>query len=897
MLDRKRRYPIGFVAFAVALIGLFPVGASATEEPQIVKDIFAGANGSIPLVTEGIQFGQILASAGGTLFFAADDGTSGSELWKSDGTPAGTVRVKDIFPGPSSGLLPFFYGPSDKAIDFGGTLYFVANDGTHGRELWRSDGTEAGTFMVKDVLPGLGGSGSSFTEYLVPIGQTLLFTAFDGGINLGIWRSDGTEAGTVFVKRLGFPRDLINVGGTVFFVASDPNDPFSGRELWRTDGTDVGTVRVKDIRPGAGSSDPDSFIAVGGTLFFRADDGSGRALWRSDGTEAGTKLVKHVIVAAPHGGIACASAPVSQLVNFGGTLLFAAEDATNGLELWRSDGTEAGTFRVKDIAPGPGHSFPSCLVVSGGTLFFGATDGTNGHELWRSDGTEAGTFMVKDIIPGSGSPGVHFLVDGGGTLFFAASGASGIEVWKSDGTEAGTLPAGNIGPGTSSSIPQSLIVVGGTLFFSADDGSGGREPWMIALNSAPIADAGPDQTVGEGAAVALDGTASTDPNGDALNYAWEQIGGPAVILSDPAAAQPGFVAPTVPSGGATLTFRLTVDDGTEASEPDTVDVTVKNVNKPPVADAGDDQTVLEGSPVTLHGGDSFDPDSEPLVYMWLQTAGPAVALSDPGAVEPSFLAPPVGTAGETLVFVLTVSDGIDLSTDDVVIAVTNVNQIPIADAGPDQTLGEGKAVTLDGTASSDPDADPLTWAWTQIGGPPVALSDPGSATPTFTAPVVGQGGDSLVFQLVVSDGAAASEPDAVTIYVLDTNQPPVCDLAQPSLGLLWPPNHKLVAVGITGIADPEDPDVQITITAVTQDEPVDGLGDGDTSPDAVLQGSSVLLRSERAGNGTGRVYAAAFMAQDASGATCTGSVTVCVPHDRRDDACVDEGQVYDSLLP
>jgi hypothetical protein len=235
--------------------------------------------------------------------------------------------------------------------------------------------------------------------------------------------------------------------------------------------------------------------------------------------------------------------------------------------------------------------------------------------------------------------------------------------------------------------------------------------------------------------------------------------------------------------------------------------------------------------------------------------------------------------------------------DEVLVAITNVNQVPVAHAGTDQTTSEGKAVTLDGTASSDPDGDPLTYAWSQQGGPTVTLSDPASAMPTFAAPAVGPGGAALVFQLIVSDAAAISEPDTVTINVLDTNQPPACDLARPSLGLLWPPNHKLVPIGITGVADPEDQGVQITITAVTQDEPTDGLGDGDTSPDAVLQGSSVLLRAERAGSGTGRAYEVAFTAEDTTGAACTGTVAVCVPHDRRTDACLDEGQAYDSLLP
>ena len=165
-----------------------------------------------------------------------------------------------------------------------------------------------------------------------------------------------------------------------------------------------------------------------------------------------------------------------------------------------------------------------------------------------------------------------------------------------------------------------------------------------------------------------------------------------------------------------------------------MNITVKNVNQTPVADAGDDQMVQEGSPVTLHGGESFDPDGDPLTHDWLQTAGPEVSLSDPAAAEPTFTAPVVGGPGETLAFTVTVSDGVAAATDEVRVLVSNLNQVPLADAGPDQTLGEETAVTLDGTASSDPDAEALGYAWTQVGGPPVALSDAGSARPRFTAP-------------------------------------------------------------------------------------------------------------------------------------------------------------------
>lgn len=419
---------------------------------------------------------------------------------------------------------------------------------------------------------------------------------------------------------------------------------------------------------------------------------------------------------------------------------------------------------------------------------------------------------------------------------------------------------------------------------------------IIPGNQIPVADAGPDQSVDEFTPVTLDGSASHDPDGNPLSYQWMQVAGTAVVLnlSDP--IHPTFTAPDVPAGGETLSFVLVVNDGTQNSDPDAVDITVKNVNHPPVADAGDDQVVQEGSPVSLDGSNSFDTDNEPLTYSWIQTAGTTVVLSDVAAAEPSFTAPSVGTAGETLTFELTVSDGIDSATDAVSVAVENVNHAPTANAGPDRTVDEGSPVTLDGTASADPDADSLGYTWSQTVGTPVTLSDNQHPTPGFTAPLVAAGGESLVFQLVVNDGELASNPDTVSITVQNVNDPPACGLARPEPSLLWPPNHSLVPIMITGVSDPDNSDITIVITSVTQDEPVNGLGDGDTSPDAVTQNDGVLVRAERSATGNGRVYEILFSAVDGQGGSCNGSVFVGVPHSKKATPA-DDGQGYDATLP
>jgi len=326
-------------------------------------------------------------------------------------------------------------------------------------------------------------------------------------------------------------------------------------------------------------------------------------------------------------------------------------------------------------------------------------------------------------------------------------------------------------------------------------------------------------------------------------------------------------------------------------------VHVKNVNHPPVADAGADQVVGEGTQVTLDGASSYDEDGEPLGFAWTQTAGPAVILSDSTSPSPTFTAPVVGPGGETLTFALSVSDGIDTSTDTVNVVVESVNHVPVANAGNDQTADERTIVLLDGSASSDPDQDPLSYRWTQVGGTPVVLSDPSSPTAAFTAPDVPQGGDTLIFRLVVNDGFLDSAPDEVTISVLDSNDPPACDLARAVPDVLWPPDHKMEVVSVEGVSDPEGDPVTIRVTRVTQDEPVSGTSGGDSSPDAVLQDLGVLLRAERAGGGgNGRVYVVYFTATDPEGAACSGTVRVIVPDSGSGDA-VDDGQVYDSTIP
>jgi hypothetical protein len=408
------------------------------------------------------------------------------------------------------------------------------------------------------------------------------------------------------------------------------------------------------------------------------------------------------------------------------------------------------------------------------------------------------------------------------------------------------------------------------------------------------ANAGPDQTVNEGTAVTLDGSASA---GHGLAYQWSQIAGPQALLADPTSPTPSFVAPQLPGGfgSQTLTFQLTVSSGIQSST-DFVDITVKNINQPPVATLGPSQTVKEGSSVMLIGSDSYDPDNDPITYQWVQTSGTMVALTGENTATPTFAAPFLegGLGGSSiLTFSLTISDGSFSDAASVNIYVEQVNHAPVASAGSPQTVRPESIVTLDGTGSSDPDGDLLMYQWAQVEGPYVQLSNATTAQPTFQAPHV-LGTIQLIFSLTVSDRDLTSPQALVVITV--KNSPPLCELARPDIVSLWPPNHRLVQVSIVDVTDPDDTNLMLTVTLVTQDEPVNGTGDGDTNPDAILQNDKLLLRAERDGQGDGRVYEIHFTADDREGGICAGSVKVDVPHSKK-AVSINSGQLYESTRP
>jgi len=287
---------------------------------------------------------------------------------------------------------------------------------------------------------------------------------------------------------------------------------------------------------------------------------------------------------------------------------------------------------------------------------------------------------------------------------------------------------------------------------------------LSTSNQPPLANAGPDQNVNEGVTVTLSGANSTDPEAGALTYSWLQVSGTPVTLSNPLAAQTTFVPPNVGPNGETLGFQLAVTDSGGLQSADTCLVNVLWINQPPSANAGIDQSVNEGTVVTLNGASSGDPDGFALRYEWFQLGGTPVTLSSATVAQPTFVAPAVGAAGESLSFQLTVTDSVGLfARDTCIVNVVSVNQPPVADTGPDQNVNEGVSVTLNGTGSTDPEGGVLLYSWLQTSGAPVTLNSPASAQPGFIAATGGS--STLVFRLTVTDAEGLSGSDQCSVTV------------------------------------------------------------------------------------------------------------------------------------
>jgi hypothetical protein len=315
-------------------------------------------------------------------------------------------------------------------------------------------------------------------------------------------------------------------------------------------------------------------------------------------------------------------------------------------------------------------------------------------------------------------------------------------------------------------VDGSSVTTSDTYTFNSVTGNHTISASFKSSNQAPVAEAGPDQTVSEGVLVTLKGSNSTDAENKIVSYLWEQVDGAEVQLSSTTVADPTFTTPDVGPEGLALTFRLSVTDELQATSSDTCIVNVSWVNVPPVAKAGVDQTVGEWATVTLDGSSSTDVDDGVASYSWVQMSGPSVEIDDANQPVISFVSPDVLSGGAALVFELTVTDYNGLkATDSCIVNVSWINTAPISDAGADQQVFQGDTVVLNGSGSSDGDDGIVSYRWKQVQGTSVTLSDPNAAVLEFTAPTPSQTTEALTFSLVVTDTGGLQSEDTCIVNV------------------------------------------------------------------------------------------------------------------------------------
>ena len=475
--------PIFSRSCAFAFLATLVVAGLRAQQVQLIKDFHP--TGSTDVFVRDLE---------GTAYVTAAVPGIGLSLWKSDGTTAGTVLVKQLAPKP-------VYNPFAGPIPVGNLVFSGSS------ELWRTDGTPQGTFMVKDIHK----SGGSFPSSLTRLGTWLIFYASDS-IGPAVWRSDGTAKGTIQLRR-GFPegaseRQIARLGNEAFFAAD--------KRLQATDGTVTGSRDVLD-QNGAKVPAEGPLVRIGNAVYFVG----GNQLWRSNGTRAGTApLLQFVPSNLPRwADIHAGRTSVYFTIEAG---LF-APGAPKTASLFVSDGTSKGTRHVKTWSGNPAFVGSFAATVAGDDLFFhinstlhrydyaqqklltlkpmpwfnhsvsigsqvyfGGLDTQNGAELWTSDGTPQGTRILKDLYPGFGwgSPSRLTPIGGGRFLFLAEDPKHGIELWISDGTVAGTRLFVDLNPGTGSGFRTTgfwLALSSGRLLAGADNGKTGRELFAIDI--------------------------------------------------------------------------------------------------------------------------------------------------------------------------------------------------------------------------------------------------------------------------------------------------------------------------------------------------------------------------------------------------------------------------------
>ena len=457
----------------ILILALFLFNSSFSQTFTLVKDVQKGSMPSNP---------NEFKVFNGKLYFVADDGIHGIEPWVSDGTDTGTKLFMDIFPGPKGSKPIFFnYTSNYNFYEYKGKLYFCAKDSLHGSDLWVSDGTPNGTKMLKEIDTTIYWYPNTAGVYFGGVSNNkLIFVAYEDSNGPEPWVTDGTDTGTYLLKDIApgndgsYPNNFTLYNGLLYFSANNPLS--QGGQLYVTDGTKSGTRKVTHVANSSNGWGPDEMIVFNNKIFLTAfDPNIGAQIYNSDGTDTGTKMISKRDTT--HYGFY-----PKHLFVYNNSLYFSAHDSNHGVELWVTDGTKNGEHLFVDINPGKDSSMPSDFFIYNSKLYFTANDGAHGFELWVSDGTSAGTHIVKDLNPGKGGSASHNFTLYNNQIYFVASDTSnGISLAVSDGTYLGTTLLGPSFAVNSNPLLNNngIVPFNNSLYFNANYTSTNNELWSI----------------------------------------------------------------------------------------------------------------------------------------------------------------------------------------------------------------------------------------------------------------------------------------------------------------------------------------------------------------------------------------------------------------------------------
>ena len=420
-----------------------------TTDAGLTRLAFNQTEGAVGRVNHGSN-PDYLTVVDDLLFFTAKADSDSTSLWKTDGEGGFALPLRK------------FSGDVDSLVDLGdGTLLFAVRNSGEDNGLWKSDGTAVGTMRVSETLP------NRKNQILVHDGKAYFAAVAEHGDAL--WVSDGTAPGTHFVVDVIAGANQATpsfvFGEEVYFTAYNfENGEYS---LWATDGSPGNAVLVANVGV-ADSPGTKSYSQLGAVVYFVGTDFD---LWKLDDA---TGDVTHVREFAYINGLAA---------HEGHIYFSGAEDSTQNFELWRSNGTAAGTQLVKDIHAGPAASYPYYFTVMDGELYFTASDATHGDQLWTTDGTEAGTARVSDVPTLRSAPFLSPLTAVNGYIYFMVDGEGATRsLWRSDGTQT-TLVTDIFSVDDPNALVASshLAVLNGNFYFAADDGRFGTELWKLRV--------------------------------------------------------------------------------------------------------------------------------------------------------------------------------------------------------------------------------------------------------------------------------------------------------------------------------------------------------------------------------------------------------------------------------